>query len=444
MKIVLTGYRGTGKTAVGRRLAHRLGLPFADTDALIEEKAGIAIPEIFEQRGETAFRRIEREVIASLRNFNGVVSTGGGAVTDPANVAMLRRDGTVVLLTADPAVIEERIRGSDRPGLTVLPLRDEIREVLRERRLAYLSSADVCIDTGSCSVGETVEKLAALLTAVPAMPGGFSVPGDLMAVRERDPLTRICGIAGNPCSHSRSPALYNRLFEEYGLHYYYTRFEWPTVEPIVRLARALDVRGLSVTIPFKQDIIPFLDEVDADAAAIGAVNTVVQCGGRLHGFNTDWLGVKMPLEHRRGARAVVLGAGGAAAATVYALRDLDMAVTVLNRTRERARILAERFGCAWGGFDEFEGRDTDVVVNTTPVGMEDARRSPLPADRLERGMTVFDLVYTPPETKLIREARMMGCETIPGTEMFVHQAAAQFRLITGIAVDAACVREMMQ
>ncbi len=170
----------------------------------------------------------------------------------------------------------------------------------------------------------------------------------------------------------------------------------------------------------------------------------MQCGGRLHGFNTDWLGVKIPLEHRRGARAVVLGAGGAAAATVYALRDLDMAVTVLNRTPSRARLLAERFGCAWGGLDDFRGGDADVVVNTTSVGMEDAGRSPLPADRLERGMTVFDLIYTPPETKLIREARLAGCEAIPGTEMFVHQAAWQFRLITGIAVEAESVREMMQ
>ncbi len=283
----------------------------------------------------------------------------------------LRRNGTIVLLTADPAVIEERIRGSDRPGLTSLPLRDEIREVLGKRRLAYLSSADVCIDTGASSVEETVERIVTVLSAAPALPESSLAPDDLMAVRKRDPLTRICGIAGNPCSHSKSPALYNRLFEHYGLPYYYTRFEWPAIEPIVRLARDLDVRGLSVTIPFKQDIIPFLDEVDADAAAIGAVNTVVQCGGRMHGFNTDWLGVKTPLEHRRGARAVVLGAGGAAAATVYALRDLDMEVTVLNRTLE-ARLLAERFGCAWGGLDEFEGLDTDVVVNTTPVGMEDA------------------------------------------------------------------------
>jgi len=266
---------------------------------------------------------------------------------------------------------------------------------------------------------------------------------ETVAHLRKNPQVRICGIAGFPCSHSKSPALYNRLFAHYKLNWHYSFFQWHAVRDLVGLVRDLDLRGLSVTIPFKQDVIPFLDEVDADAAAIGAVNTVIQCGGRLHGYNTDWLGVKIPLEHKRGARAALLGAGGASAAAAYALQSLEMEVTVLARTPEKARALAERMGCRSLPLSAFDKDDYDVVVNATPVGMEPDTSTLLSRDQLKKGMTVFDLVYTPPETPLIREARRAGCETICGTEMFVRQACEQFFLFTGIVVSPAQVREMI-
>jgi len=452
VKIVLVGYRGTGKTSVGRALAHRFNLPFRDTDALIEQRAGMPIPEIFARFGEEHFRELEREVIASLRDADGVISTGGGAVCDPANVEHLRWRGATVLLTADPRIIEGRIAGSDRPGLTHLSPGDEIQELLRRRKRAYLGAADVCIDTGSRSVEDIADEICRYLTDGPVPLEQRREAGrhpaaldraQLARVVERDPLTRICGIAGNPCAHSRSPTLYNRLFAHFGMNYHYTRLQWHDVGEIIRFARSMQIRGLSVTIPFKVDVMRHLDEVDAHAAAIGAVNTVVHCGGRMYGHNTDWLGVMNPLGHRRGARAAVFGAGGAASAAVYALLHLDMDVTILNRTPDKARRLAERFGCEWAPLGAFVGSDADVVVNATPVGMEPDTRSLLAADQLAAGTTVFDLVYTPPETPLIMEAKRAGCETIPGTEMFVHQAVEQFRLITGIAAPPSLVREMM-
>ncbi len=453
MKVVLVGFRGTGKTSIGRILAARLGLPFYDTDALIEQRAGMPIPEIFQAHGEAHFRALEREVVASLRDAEGVIGTGGGVVCDPANVADLRRHGRNFLLTAPPGVIHERIAGSDRPGLTALPPEEEMHTLLARRKEAYLGAADACIDTGACTPDEAAEIILGQIR-------GKSVPSPderrerdsllskfgLETVREmvdRDQGLMVCGIAGNPCAHSKSPLLYNRLFEHFGMNYHYTRFEWPDAGVIIRLASLLPLKGLSVTIPFKADVIPYLDEIDKHAAAIGAVNTIVRCGGRMYGHNTDWLGVRSPLAHRRGARAVVLGAGGAAAAAVYALRMLDMEVTVLARKADAARVLAERFGCRWGGLEGFKGSDADVVVHATPVGMEPDTRSLLAPCDLERKTTVFDLVYTPPETPLIRAARDAGCETIPGTEMFVHQAAEQFRLITGIRITPELVREML-
>ncbi|WP_342770477.1 MULTISPECIES: shikimate dehydrogenase [unclassified Methanoculleus] len=454
MKVVLTGFRGTGKTSVGRVLADRLGLPLYDTDALVERRAGMPVREVFRRHGEAHFRALEREVIASLRTAEGVISTGGGAVLDPANVADLRWHGTVFLLAAAPEVCHRRIAGSDRPGLTDLPPAEEVRTLLARRKDAYLGAADACIDTGTCTPPEIADSIVRKMGGEAGISPdrrrerdgllerfGLSDLGEMI---DRDPGLRVCAIVGNPCAHSKSPLLYNRLFAHFGMeHYRYTRFEWPDAGVIVRLATLLPVKGLSVTIPFKADVMRHLDAVDDHAAAIGAVNTVVRCGGKFYGHNTDWLGVRSPLLHRRGARAVVLGAGGAAAAAVYALVSLDMDVTVLARTADAAQRLADRFGCRRGGLEEFKGSGADVVVHATPVGMEPDTRSLLAPGDLERGTTVFDLVYTPPETPLIRAAREAGCETIPGTEMFVHQAAEQFRLITGIAVSPALVREML-
>ena len=259
---------------------------------------------------------------------------------------------------------------------------------------------------------------------------------------DSDPLTRLYAVVGNPCAHSLGPQLFQRLFLEYGINAHYTRICAPDLGEIMRHVRWLDIRGLSVTIPFKEAIMGHIDECDKDASKIGAVNTVLFCGGRAYGSNTDWSGIREPLAHRRGAKAVVIGAGGAAAAAVYALLDLGMEVTVLNRTPERAQALAARFGCMHGPLRDFSRIKPGVVVHATPLGMH-GEGNPLKRDQLSPGMTVFDLVYTPPDTPLIKDARAAGCEAIPGTEMFVRQACAQFRRFTGIDAPPGMLRGML-
>ena len=186
-----------------------------------------------------------------------------------------------------------------------------------------------------------------------------------------------------------------------------------------------------------------LDEIDPVAQAIGAVNTVVFCGGRSTGYNTDWLGIRGPLIHRQGATAAVLGAGGAAAAAVYALRDLGMEVTILARNPEKARPFAKRFSCPVISLSRFSSIRPDLVVNTTPVGMHPDTNTPVPIEDLRPGMTVFDLVYAPEETPFILGARGRGCDVITGSELFVLQAAAQFRLFTGIAAPPQLLRSLL-
>ena len=459
MRLVLTGFRGTGKTTVGRILSGRLGIPFLDTDQIIEERVGEKIPAIFRERGETAFRDLERQAIASLPGAGAVVSAGGGAVLDPGNVASLRRGSLIFLLQAGEETLSGRIGGSDRPSLTGRPPAEEVGELLRVRRPAYLRAADFCISTEGWSPGEVAEEIARVLRDGPISPGsrerGLRFIGRIpIPDRDRatlttilqgagDSLTGVCGIVGYPCSHSRSPVLWNQLFARYGLPYFYTCFEWPDIGEVMKAARDLGIRALSVTIPFKEKVMGSLDEIDGDARAIGAVNTVVQCGGILHGFNTDWLGVRAPVENLRGTRAVVLGAGGAAAAAVYALLSLEMEVTVLSRTREKGEHLARRLGCHAGDLSSFRDLGPELVVNATPVGMLPDRSSLLSEEDLVEGMTVFDLVYTPPETPLLVLARRAGCRVIPGTEMFIHQAREQFMHVTGIRVPEALIRELV-
>jgi shikimate dehydrogenase len=456
-RVVLIGFRGSGKTAVGKTLATFLRLPFIDTDLLIEHQAGMKIPDIFEHFGEKWFRQLEKEAIASLPREECVVSTGGGAVIDPENVRHLRRDSTVFYLQAPQDVLLHRIAGSSRPRLTNLTQDEEIASLLKERLPLYISAADYCVDSGTLSIDEVCWSIESILASGTVGPdqrkrgAGYFRAMELPANEKtailrllgkgENPTTRICGIAGNPCGHSISPLLYNRLFALFHLNYHFTRFQDADIATIIGHARMLDVKGMAVTIPFKASVIPLLDEVDEHAQSIGAVNTVVQCGGKMFGYNTDWIGVQRPLEGHTGDRAVVLGAGGAAAAAVYALLNMGYEVTILNRTAERARIMAERFACGWGGLEAFDGAITDVVVNATPVGMGADNRSLLTAEQLHEGMTVFDLVYTPRTTPLLREAAKAGCREIPGIEMFIHQACAQFRILTGIAVDTDQVRE---
>jgi shikimate dehydrogenase len=462
MRIVLCGFRGTGKTETGRRLAHLLDLPFIDTDQLIEETAGITIHDMMQAKGEAYFREQERNAIASLGPEDAVISTGGGAVVDPVNVEILRRGSFMVLLETDEKEIQERIERSTRPPLTTLPLREEIRMLLSVREPFYTAASDICINTHGKQVNEIAQAIIHLLSAgdSPLASREYAV-GFLKAsgMEEAEwknaqevligdayfPARRFYAVAGNPCMHSKSPPLFNSLFRQFGIPAFYTRFEHPDCGVIMQLARDLHMKGLSVTIPHKTSIMPFVDRIDGHSRKIGAVNTVVFCKDRAYGYNTDWTGIRDPVSdlHLDAARAVVIGAGGAAAAAVYALLDLQMEVIILSRTPGKGAELARRLGASHSPLTALESLAPDLVVNATPVGMSPDWRSPVPREVLKEGMTVFDLVYTPPETTLIRDARAAGCRTITGTEMFIRQACAQFRHFTGIEVPVGRIRELV-
>jgi shikimate dehydrogenase len=214
------------------------------------------------------------------------------------------------------------------------------------------------------------------------------------------------------------------------------------LEARIRELRTQGLTQLCVSLPHKEAVLALADRVSPDAQRIGAANTLTARDGELVADNTDWIGVTRtlePLGDWRGRRATVLGAGGAARAVVYALHALDMTVTLVNRTRSRAERLVDELGGRVGELDE----PYDLLVNATSVGMTpDAGSTPADAARLRAGATVFDTVYRPLETRLLREARAAGCRVQDGLDMLVHQAVEQIRLWSGKHADATLLRRV--
>lgn len=230
--------------------------------------------------------------------------------------------------------------------------------------------------------------------------------------------------------------VHNAAYRALGLNFTYVAFSINDAASAVAAMRALSLRGCAVTMPFKETVIPLLDRLDPDAAAIGAVNTIVNDEGVLTGYNTDWLAARQALEDvtaLEGKVAAVLGAGGAGRAVCYALARAGCTVHVFNRTIERAQELAAAFGlaAAHGLADLPALTGYDILVNATSVGYRDPAAAPIPDDWLRPGKIVMDIIPEPPETRLLAAARDAGATCVPGWRMRLLQAAAQFRLYTG-------------
>ena len=249
--------------------------------------------------------------------------------------------------------------------------------------------------------------------------------------------TQIYGILGRPVAHSLSPAMHNAAFRHLGLNAVYVAFPVADLRQAVAGIRGLNIQGVSVTIPFKEEIIPLLDELDPDAAQIGAVNTVVKQEGRLIGYNTDWLGAVAALKVRTaitGINFLILGAGGAARAIVFGLLKEGGQVTVTDLDSARAQALARDFTVEAIPLNALAQCPAAILVNATPVGMApDVAGIPINPELLDRFTLVMDIVYRPLTTRLLKEAQARGCATLDGLQMLIHQAEAQFHLFTGLA-----------
>jgi shikimate dehydrogenase len=258
------------------------------------------------------------------------------------------------------------------------------------------------------------------------------------------------GIIGHPLGHSLSPVLHNWGYAQHGLKARYDAWDTPSeaLPAFIERVRAEGILGVSVTIPHKQAVMPLLDRVSTKARAVGAVNTLLWDRGLLKGTNTDVTGCLIPLQEQdRPLRTgLVLGAGGAARAAVAALNELGLEwVGVSNRNRDKADKLALEFGVEAVDWQERHKNPPDVLVNTTPLGMAGCfeNENPWPMRSLPSDTVVFDLVYNPMKTKLLIQAEQSGCITISGLEMFLHQGLKQFKLWTGLDLDADGARQVL-
>lgn len=251
-----------------------------------------------------------------------------------------------------------------------------------------------------------------------------------------DQYTELYGVIGNPVRHSLSPVLHNAAFSATGLNAVYLAFEPEDIGACARGIQALGIRGVSVTTPFKSSVIPYLSEMDPLAKKIGAVNTIVNTTNGLMGYNTDALGALKALQEEMdlfGKRCILVGAGGAARAIGFTLKENGATLSVVNRSRDRGEGLARSLGCEFIPLGDIAAASGDLLIQTTPVGMwPHVDQCPVPERILKQGMVVMDIVYHPSETRLLRMARARGCITISGTRMLIHQGAEQFRLWTGI------------
>ena len=267
--------------------------------------------------------------------------------------------------------------------------------------------------------------------------------------------TRICGLIGDPVEHSMSPTMQNAAFRKLGLDYLYLPFRVKKEEVGQAIAgmRALNIRGLNVTAPHKVAVVQFLDELDHLAGKIGAVNTIVNEDGVLTGHNTDATGFLQALLEREiepaGKRVVILGAGGAARAIAFVLAERGATLLILNRALELdwAEELARRLSATFSKkVEALELKQenlapalgqADILVNATSVGMAPiANETPVPADLLHPNLIVYDIVYNPMKTRLLREAEAVGASTIGGVDMLVWQGALAFEKWTSMKAPA--------
>jgi len=240
---------------------------------------------------------------------------------------------------------------------------------------------------------------------------------------------------GNPVSHSLSPAMHNAAFLDLGLNKVYLPFPVVDVAAAIQGVVGLGVHGVSVTIPHKQAVIPFLDNIDPIAEKIGAVNTLVINDGKITGLNTDWLGSNRAFEGLIGSLAgksiLILGAGGSAKAIGFGLLEAGATIMIASRTPATGKELARKLGCPWYPIAEADTITADGLINATSVGMTpNDQDSPISRQGLKNFPAVMDIVYAPLQTRLLKEAGEEGLKFCNGLDMLLMQGAAQFELWT--------------
>jgi len=324
-----------------------------------------------------------------------------------------------------------------------------LRFARRRRNTVAMPMGDVALPTRFLALRHRGSFMYAPVEHATA-PGQISLDEmtELYRVDKLNRQTQVYGVIGDPVGHSLSPQMQNAGFQARRVNAVYLPFLVHDLKDFVHAIGPLGVRGFSVTIPHKESILKYLDGCDPLADAIGAVNTVVvRGGGKLYGYNTDYVGMLRALESRiplGNSRVLILGAGGAARAVAFALAQAGASVCVTSRRPERARALAKAAGGQAIAREDLQHEFFDAIVNATPVGMHPhVDQSPLEARELNCRL-VFDTIYRPRLTKLLKLASRRGIETVSGVDMFVAQGTAQWEIWTGQRAPVAAMRKAVE
>jgi 3-dehydroquinate dehydratase/shikimate dehydrogenase len=266
-----------------------------------------------------------------------------------------------------------------------------------------------------------------------------------------DAATEVYGVVGNPVAHSKSPTVFNDVFKHLGMNARYVKIKVDDPAALRGLASALELKGCSVTIPHKQAVAALADEADEIVQGVGASNTLTFEGGRVLGANTDLpaamdaikdAAVKKWSHGIYGMRALVLGAGGVSRAIAWGLKREAARVVIANRTFDRGKALAEELGVDFVRWESLMDARAQIIVNGTSVGMTPkTEESPVDAALFKKDMVAMDTVYTPRNTKFLRDARAAGALGIDGVEMFLRQANLQFKLWRGRPIPTEILKE---
>ncbi len=262
---------------------------------------------------------------------------------------------------------------------------------------------------------------------------------------------KICLSIGYPIKTSLSPVIHNAGYKKLGIDREFIFLSAEVKPKDLKMAidgvRGLGIRGVSVTMPHKQEVMKYLDKIDKEAKIIGAINTIINENGKLIGFNTDYIGALAALEKKinlKGKKVAVIGAGGAARAIVYGLTKKGEIVKIFNRSLDKAKELAKEFGCEFVALNSLKQvLDMDIVINATSIGMNEDK-SPIDKKFLNKNQIVFDVVYYPKKTKLIKDATDKGAKVILGYEMLLYQAVAQFELYTKRKAPVEIMRKALE
>ncbi len=259
----------------------------------------------------------------------------------------------------------------------------------------------------------------------------------------------VYGIIGYPVGHSLSPVMHNLAFKTLNIKAVYGAFEVKPsdLEKAIKGIKALGIKGVSVTIPHKEEVIKFLDEIEEKALEIGAVNTILNENGKLKGFNTDWIGFLKALEEEkvelRNKKVVIVGAGGSSKAILYAVKKGGAKeVEIYNRTYNKALNLARKFSVKAKPWEELKDAYGDLIIQTTSVGLN-SWESPVDEKVLSRFKVAFDLVYFPLKTRFLSLAENSGCKIIDGLKMLLYQGVEQFQIWTKREPPINLMREVL-